>query len=126
MFEDDYWHRIVAHKKEVGDVFLLCFTKVSICINPEDAENLLIESFQYLLDNASNTFHIKLSKCKRNEILVFYVTRNDFFLLEKLLNKYEHLMFTPMAFVPYRGKIAVGKDVSSWGSYNCQIHRNMR
>ena len=117
---DDYWGKIdikrVEHEKGYGDMAL-----IKVYISVSDRERI-IEVFEdiirFLIDKGEHVFHSKVSRFERNDHICLWVGREDFFLLEKYIYKYDNILFTPLTFVAYRGKLGISREFYSWDSHN--------
>lgn len=80
--------------------------------------NVFDDVIRFLFDNGNHLFHAKTSLQHRDDHICLWVAREDFFLLEKYMEKYDDLLMKPLDFVAYRGKLGITREFHSWSSHN--------
>lgn len=117
---DSHWARFdldrYENDKGYGDMALV---KVYISVSKSsDVLRVFEDVVRFLIDNGKHLFHAKTSLRKRSDHICLWLAREDFFLLEKYVEKYEEILVKPLDFVAYRGKLGITREFHSWSSHN--------
>ncbi len=99
-----------------GDMALVK-TYISVS-KPLEVVHVFEDVLRFLIDNGTHRFKAKIAIRERKDHICLWLCREDFFLLEKYIVKYDEILESPLEFVPYRGKLGVTREFSSWLSYN--------
>ncbi|WP_185752390.1 hypothetical protein [Butyrivibrio sp. AE2032] len=117
---DHDWAKIKYERFEndpgYGDMALI---KVYISvIKSSEIIHVFDDVVRFLIDNGTHRFCAKTAIRERTDHICFWLGREDFFLLEKYVAKYDEILEKTLDFVPYRGKIGITREFYSWLSYN--------
>ena len=119
-FDDRHWGRISverAEDKEGFEDFALVKTYLSVIDEHRIAE--VFESVvRHLIDEGKHRFHAKVGMDVRDDQICLWVSRDDFFSLEQHMKQYDELLYTPLCFVAYRGKLGISREFYSCNSHN--------
>ncbi len=117
---DSYWAKFdlsrFENERGYGDMALVK-TYVSL-VNLSEAIHVFDDVVRFLIDNGNHRFHAKISMRTRSDHICLWVARDDFFLLEKYMEKYADILVKPLDFVAYRGKLGITREFHSWSSHN--------
>lgn len=72
----------------------------------------------FLIDNGSHRFHAKAAFDFRSDQMCFWVSREDLFVLEKYIKKFDEILITPLLFIAYRNKLGISREFWSWDSHS--------
>ncbi|MCR5603803.1 MAG: hypothetical protein K6G27_08895 [Lachnospiraceae bacterium] len=118
--EDSYWGKFdlerVEREEGYGDLAL-----VKIYLSVADTKQITVvfeDVLRFLIDNGKHLFHAKVSRMPRNDHICLWIGREDFFLLEDYIIKYDKILFSPLPFVAYRKKLGISREFYSWESHN--------
>lgn len=115
---DRYWWYVNRGGPEKHDL-------IKVYATPRDrlhVAEIYAEAVSILLDRSEDTFFSKVSRRFRDDPLCFWVSRKDYFRLEKFFEPYD--LETPLPFVPFRGNLGISKELTH--SYNGTIARLMK
>jgi hypothetical protein len=116
--QDRDWYYIKAKKTEEGFKIGPMYIKVTISTKEDYGVEIFLSIIRELLKYSQNEFQGKLTKHHRLETMVFWVNRSEFCFIENFLKTYDDVLITPLIFTGYRDKLAVSRDLYSWGSHN--------
>lgn len=72
----------------------------------------------YLIKYSCHRFHAKVAFDFRNDQMCLWLAREDFFLLERYIKKYDEILFTPLPFIAYRNKMGISREFWTWDSHS--------
>ena len=116
--DDSHWCFVNGTpKNEEDEVSCLLYIKMYISV-PDDfhISTLFIEAVNVLADQGVNSFIAKVSKYKRHDTICIWVSRHDFFLMERFFKLRENEICRRLPFIAYRGNVGVGREMASWDS----------
>ena len=90
-----------------------CFQWIKVSVSLKDRTHVASffnNALDYLLDNATESFHAKAAKKSRIDNVHFWIDRNDFFAFEEYLNKYHDLMEDTLPFHAHRGRLGISRE----------------
>lgn len=79
---------------------------------------IFCDAVRLLLMEGSTRFHAKVSRIKRRDSMCFWVSRNDFDLLEKYFADCRNITGGAMPFIAYRGKLGISRELATFDSHN--------
>ncbi len=117
---DSYWAKFDLERFEndrgYGDMALVK-TYISVSKSSE-VLRVFEDVVRFLIDNGGHLFHAKISLKHRVDHICLWVAREDFFILEKYVEKYDEILEKTLYFVAYRGKLGITREFHSWCSHN--------
>lgn len=97
----------------------LALIKVYVSVDDEARiPEIFCDAVRLLLMDGSTRFHAKLSRIKRRDSMCFWVSRNDFDLLEKYFADCRNITGGAMPFIAYRGKLGISRELATFDSHN--------
>ncbi|MDY6305938.1 MAG: hypothetical protein SPL94_08265 [Oribacterium sp.] len=99
------------------------FAMVKVYVSLKDFSKVMdiyYGAVKLLTQQADNRFHSKASRYKRTDCMCFWVSRNDFYLLEKYFEKLQDELECSVPFVPYRGKLGISREFLILGSHSSE------
>ena len=120
--DDEYWAKIDVQRKDGTHLSDMSLVKVYVSVKEtKDLLQIFDSTLRFLIDECSDLFHAKISVRERKDHICLWVSRMDFFMLENFLSKFEEALYSPLDFVPYRGKLGITREFFTWSSYNGQV-----
>lgn len=92
--------------------------KVYISTGSSKVKDLFLHLLEVLLDHASASFACKVARRMRKDSMCFWVSRQDFSLLEEEVKKSGAAIVCDMPFIPYRGNLGISRELGYWDSHN--------
>ena len=84
--------------------------KAYVCFDNTAIGDIFVESLDYLLLKANETFAAKIAVCNRADQMCYWISQNDFKHLEDFYKTYSGAMVKSLPFVAYKGKLGISKD----------------
>lgn len=116
--DDEYWAKIDVRKDNayLSDMSLV---KVYVSVKEQkDIQSIFECVVRYLIEECKDLFHAKVSVRERHDHICLWISKEVFLKLEKYLMRFDEVLYTPLDFVPYRGKLGITREFFSWSSYN--------
>ena len=85
----------------------------------DDLFVVYVDALKELICSGNTCFYAKVTGCKRADQMCFWTDENGFEILKKIAAKYDSKLITPLAFVPYLGKLGLSKELLY--SYNYSV-----
>lgn len=92
--------------------------KVYISTGSSKVKDLFLHLLEVLLDHVSSSFACKVARRMRKDSMCFWVSRQDFLLLEEEVKKSGATIVCDMPFLPYRGNLGISRELGYWDSHN--------
>lgn len=117
-YTDSYWYYVKAMKDscrfDIGPMYI----KVTVSVKRCRPAAVFIPAVRELLEHAEHEFQAKLTKYERRESIVFWLTRDDFFLFETYMKHFREYLVQALPFTAYRGKLGISRDLYGAGSHH--------
>jgi hypothetical protein len=117
---DRHWGRFDYERRE-DDREHSDLALVKAYLSPLDSTRtawLFENVVRFLVTEGSHRFHAKVSRIKRSDQICLWVSREDFFALERHVTRIDIPLCTPLPFTAYRGDIGISRELASWNSHN--------
>ena len=82
--------------------------------------DIFYDAVHIIIQESDHRFHAKMGKYKRKDNMCFWVSRKTFFELEKYFFSISGELVCNIPFVPYRGKLGVSREFSTFGSLSSE------
>jgi len=92
--------------------------KAYACFKTTAIKDIFVDSIKYLLQNAHDNFAAKIATCQRSDQMCYWLSKDDFKLLESFYKPYAKDMKKTLPFVAYKGMLGVSKDFPDVNSHN--------
>ena len=119
-FHDQYWGRFDLSRSQSEPGYSdMALIKVYISVS-DDSSILPVfgDVIKHLIKHGKHRFHAKVARYKRNDHICIWIAREDFFDLEKYIEKYNTILIKPLPFIAYRNKLGISREFYSWDSHN--------
>ena len=117
-YTDSYWYYVKAMKDscrfDIGPMYI----KVTISVKGCRPAAVFIPAVRELLEHAEHEFQAKLTKYERRESMVFWLTRDDFFLFETYMKHFGEYLIQALPFTAYRDRLGISRDLYGVGSHH--------
>ena len=84
--------------------------KIYASFSKTDIQKVFVDSLDYLLENAGDTFGAKIATCDRSDQMCYWLSVKDFKHLEEFYRPYSVGMVRSLPFVAYKGMLGISKD----------------
>ena len=94
--------------------------KVYVTCRDSRVRELYVGAIRELMRNGKDGLTAKVSRVVRDETICFYLSRQDFFVLEKYLKNKSDLLKKGNPFIAHRGLLGISRDLMDYDSHNAQ------
>ena len=117
--DDSNWARFELRRNKNDGLSDMSLIKVFVSVSDQDNLLKVFENLtKFLVDKGTQLFHAKISLRERNDHICFWVSREDFLMFEKYISKYDDVLYKPLVFTAYRGKLGISREFVTWSSHN--------
>jgi hypothetical protein len=118
-YEDKYWGRVRVYRRNVGVTDINSLIKIYVSVQElGDILSVFKDIVEYLMSYGTGDFRAKVTKIMRNDQICMWLCRNDFFIVEDYIKRYEDKLCTPLKFIAYRGKLGISRELYEQNSHN--------
>ena len=119
--DDDHhwgWFHLERHGKDKRN-WDIALVKVYLTHRDQALSQVLFEDIvSYLIDEGGYRMHAKIARCRRDDHICLWVSRDDFHLVEDYAAEHATDLVCTLPFVAYRGKLGITREFCGWKSYN--------
>ena len=113
-----YWSQM-----RIGDgERYVSFSDIKVYVTCRDSrvKELYIGAIRELMRNGKDGLTAKVSRVVRDETICFYLSRQDFFVLETYLKNKSDMLKKGNPFIAHRGLLGISRDLMDYDSHNVQ------
>ena len=115
------WWKFSAECSDPSAQVLSDLALIKVYVSVDDEVRIpetFCQAVRLLLMEGSNRFHAKVSRVKRRDSMCFWISRNDFDLLEKYFADCRNITGGAMPFIAYHGKLGISRELATFDSHN--------
>jgi len=110
--DDYYWSCFWITDKKKTPYDSSEHIKIYATVSGNEVKNIFMNAIKFLIENGENSFAAKVSKLVRDDLMCFWVYKNEYLLLEQFFIESKINLITPMKFMAYKNGLGISHELS--------------